>query len=154
MLVKQVPAIADVVLDAVTYKLLWDSFLIQLLGTRSVINRLASLLLQIAGTYGVEQNNTFVIESFFTQEDFASMVGATRQWVNKQIKELQKKRVLEIRNRTIVILDLKALEFLAGSSGVSLPNRRVRPTLRVGDDTPISTLLMSRCRLASSAGVG
>jgi len=112
-LVTTVPMIGKAVLDAISFKLLWDSLLLQILGTRSVPSRLAHLLIKLTVVHGVATHDQEItVNHYFTQEDFASMVGATRQWVNTQFRRFQRDGILQIRNRQITIRDLNRLEKL------------------------------------------
>lgn len=107
-LVTKVPGIGDAVFDAISSKLVWDSLLIQILGTRAIKERLAHLLVRLALFHGVTHGDHTVIR-YFTQEDLANMVGASRQWINIQMKEFKAKNMVDFRNKTIVILDLNKL---------------------------------------------
>lgn len=46
----------------------------------------------------------------FTEGELATMSGLTRETINREIKKLQKKGILDIKNRTIVVNDRSALE--------------------------------------------
>jgi CRP-like cAMP-binding protein len=105
--------IAIVVAEALSFKLLWDSLLLQTLATRSVSSRLALLLVKLAGMYGTCIEDGVLIEQKFTQENLANMVGTTREWVNAQLQTLQREGVLQLRSRHIVITDLPRLKQVA-----------------------------------------
>jgi CRP/FNR family transcriptional regulator len=111
-LVTSIPTIGEAVLDAITFKLLWDSLLLQVLGTRSSAARLAHLLVKLTAVFGVAHGLEITVSHYFTQEDFANMIGATRQWVNIQLRHFQRNGVLEIRNRQIIIRDFERLKKL------------------------------------------
>lgn len=112
MLVTTVPTIGKAVLDAISFKLLWDSLLLQVLGTRSISARLAHLLVKLTAAFGVVRELEITVSHFFSQEDFASMIGATRQSVNVHLKRFQRNGILEIRNRQIIIRDFDRLKKL------------------------------------------
>ncbi len=65
-----------------------------MLGTRSITERLAHLLLHLVDLYGVEDPDGIVIGAAFTHADLAHMVGATRQWVTISLKRLQEKGIV------------------------------------------------------------
>lgn len=104
--------IGSAVLDAVCFKLLWDSLLMQVLGTRSVTARLADLLVKLAALHGDSSPDGIVICRRFSQDDLAAMVGATRQWVNAKIVHFERRGLLAIRDNRLVIRDLRGLEDL------------------------------------------
>ncbi len=58
----------------------------QMLGTRSVIERLAQLLLNLGDLYGTPENGTVVIRRRITHDELAALVGSTRQWVTMMLK--------------------------------------------------------------------
>ena len=60
-----------------------------MLGTRSITERLAHLLLHLIDIYGVKEPQGILIGAAFTHADLAHMVGATRQWVTISLKRLQ-----------------------------------------------------------------
>src|SRR5262249_42901341 len=73
------------------------SALVQMLGTRSVTDRLAHLLLHLVDAYGIKVPDGILIGAAFTHADLAHMVGATRQWVTISLKRLQEQGVVVCR---------------------------------------------------------
>jgi CRP/FNR family transcriptional regulator, cyclic AMP receptor protein len=111
-----VPEIGDAVLDAICFKLLWDSLLMQGLGTRSVSARLADLLVKLAVLHGETRAEGVVICRRFSQDDLACMVGATRQWINTKLANFETRGFLAIRDNRLVIRDLAGLEDLVNET--------------------------------------
>jgi CRP/FNR family transcriptional regulator, cyclic AMP receptor protein len=107
-----VPEIGNAVLDAICFKLHWDSLLMQVLGTRSVSARLADLLVKLAALHGDPSRDGVVICRRFSQDDLACMVGATRQWINAKMVDFERRGLLAIRDNRLVIRDLPGLEDL------------------------------------------
>lgn len=107
------PKIAECVIDALSFKLLWLSLLLQMLGTKSVSKRLAQLLLQLSALYGVESRDGVEIRYSFTQEDLANMVGATRQWVSSTLSRFQREKIIHIGKRKLLILVPSRLQELS-----------------------------------------
>ncbi|MBI3435483.1 MAG: winged helix-turn-helix domain-containing protein [Proteobacteria bacterium] len=101
----EIPAVAFAVIEALTFKLQWVSVLLQILGTESVGERLAHLLVKLAETYGEPFENGMRIRFLFSHEDLAAMVGALRRWVSMAISSPQKAGVLRIHKRHLVIVD-------------------------------------------------
>lgn len=109
-LVEQIPDVAIAVIEGLVAKGKCYSALIQMLGTRSISDRLRQLLIILADTYGRREGDTIIIDRSITYEQVASIVGATRQWVTQSLDKLQRDGVLVISRREIQINKLKDLE--------------------------------------------
>jgi CRP/FNR family cyclic AMP-dependent transcriptional regulator len=109
-LVQQVPSLAIGLIEGLTFKGKCYSALAQMLGTRSITERLAHLLLHLADTYGIRDDEGILIGAAFTHADLAHMVGATRQWVTISLKRLQEQGVIVCRRSQIVVRQRSALE--------------------------------------------
>jgi len=75
--------------------------------------RLAKLLLRLADDR-VPDRGRIVLDLGLSQSDFAAMVGATRQAVNRALQSLAARRLIELDGRTIVLRDLPGLRRRAG----------------------------------------
>jgi CRP/FNR family transcriptional regulator, cyclic AMP receptor protein len=113
-LVVEVPRLAIGLIEGLTFKGKCYSALAQMLGTRSVSERLAQLLLHLADLYGVDDDDGVLISAAFTHADLAHMVGATRQWVTISLKRLQEKDVLISSKSRIIIRRPDVLKRLRG----------------------------------------
>ncbi|MCA3246197.1 MAG: Crp/Fnr family transcriptional regulator [Azospirillum sp.] len=102
-LIAEIPQLAIGLLDGLAFKGRCYSALAQMLGTRSVSERLAHLLLHLARAYGQATPDGIRIEAFFTHADLAHMVGATRQWVTISLKRLHERGVLQCSKSGIVV---------------------------------------------------
>ena len=102
-LVKKIPDLAVGLLEALVYKGKCFSSLIQLLGTRSISERLSQLLLALSANYGVPVEGGVAIRAQLTHEDLAHMVGASRQWVTTTLDRLQRQDIVHIRKRQVII---------------------------------------------------
>lgn len=109
----KVPAIAECIMIALSFKLRWVSLLLQNMGTESVRHRLAHLMLSLIEMYGVECDEGIQIRYPFTQEDFANMICATRQWVSVTFQGFQREGIIRVVKRRLIILDLAALHKMA-----------------------------------------
>ena len=105
----EVPAIAEYVIDALSFKLHWVSLLLQTVSTESVCHRLAHLLVSLSEMYGIECEEGILITHPFTQEDLANMVSATRQWVSMTFGRFQQEGIVCIKKRRLVIIDMAKL---------------------------------------------
>jgi CRP/FNR family cyclic AMP-dependent transcriptional regulator len=116
-LVMQIPSLAIGLIEGLTFKGKCYSGLAQMLGTRSVTERLAHLLLHLVDTYGVEDSDGVLIGAAFTHADLAHMVGATRQWITISLKRLQDQGVITCRKSQIVVRRPDVLEEMRGQGG-------------------------------------
>lgn len=75
-----------------------------------ITTRLAKKILDLGNTFGVQEEGRTRIGVKVTQKDLASMIGATRESVNKQLKSLRTQGFIRIDEGTIEILDREKLE--------------------------------------------
>lgn len=111
-LAMRIPGLAMGLIEGLTFKGRCYSALAQMLGTRSVTERLARLLLHLMDSYGVAEPDGVLIATGFTHADLAHMVGATRQWVTISLKRMAGQGVLETRQGKLLIRDPQALRAL------------------------------------------
>ena len=113
-LVTQIPSLALGVIEGLSFKGRCYSTLAQMLGTRSITERLAHLLLHLADLYGVPEADGTLIAATFTHADLAHMVGATRQWVTISLKRLAEQGVVATCRSQIVICRADVLAQMRG----------------------------------------
>jgi CRP/FNR family transcriptional regulator, cyclic AMP receptor protein len=113
-LVAEIPNLAVGLIEGLSFKGKCYSTLAQMLGTRSITQRLAHLLLHLADLYGVDDPEGKVIAAAFTHADIAHMVGATRQWVTISLKRMQEKRIVRTKRSQIVVCRPDILEEMRG----------------------------------------
>lgn len=113
-LLDQRPRIALVLLEMLVHKGKCFSTLIQMLGTRSAMQRLAQLLTLMADMEGIRRESGIFIGRSLTQEELAKMVGATRQWISAAVERFREQGLLEFAPNKIIILDIDRLRALAG----------------------------------------
>lgn len=106
----QSASIAVALLDALAFKARCYSAMAQMLGTRSVTERLHRLLVFLSNIYGSQQGREIVIGIPFTHGDLANLIGSTRQWVTVQLSRLQARGAIRYHRGLIVILNLRALD--------------------------------------------
>lgn len=114
-LVVQVPNLAIGLIEGLAFKGKCYSALAQMLGTRSITERLAHLLLHLVELYGVDDPDGILIGSAFTHADLAHMVGATRQWVTISLKRMQEKEIVTSRKSRIVVRRPDLLQEMKGA---------------------------------------
>jgi CRP-like cAMP-binding protein len=111
-LAREIPDLALGIIDALVFKARCYSSLAQMLGTRSLSERLAHVLLHMAKMHGVADERTggVAIVAAFTHAEIANLIGATRQWVTISLNRLQDQGILAQRRGMLVILKPDALE--------------------------------------------
>jgi CRP-like cAMP-binding protein len=96
--------------EALEFKGKCLSALVQMLGTRSVAERLAMLLFNLADLHGIKEKEGIVIGKPFTHEVLAQMVGASRQWVTMTLDRMRNEGLIRIgRSHTIILQPNKLL---------------------------------------------
>jgi CRP-like cAMP-binding protein len=113
-LVVEVPNLAIGLIEGLTFKGKCYSALAQMLGTRSITERLAHLLLHLVELYGVEDPDGILISAAFTHADLAHMVGATRQWVTISLKRMQDRDIVTSRKSQIIVRRADLLQDMKG----------------------------------------
>jgi CRP/FNR family cyclic AMP-dependent transcriptional regulator len=109
-LVVQMPNFALALIEGLVAKGKCYSSMAQMLGTRSVIERLAQYLLNLSELYGTREGDTIVIHHKVTHDQIAAMVGSTRQWVTMMLKRFQAERIVAIEDSIIRIERIDLLE--------------------------------------------
>jgi CRP-like cAMP-binding protein len=118
-LAREVPDLALGIIDALVFKARCYSSLAQMLGTRSLTQRLAQVLLHLAHTYGFEEDETnrgITIAAAFTHAEIANLIGGTRQWVTISLNRLQKAGVLSQKRGLLVIRRIDLLSAAASAA--------------------------------------
>ena len=103
-LIEKIPSLALGVIEGLVFKGKCYSALVHMLGTRSVVERLARLLLTLSELDGRETEEGVLIDRTFTHEELANLVGATRQWVTKTLDKFCSEGTLSISDRKILVL--------------------------------------------------
>jgi len=116
-LATEIPNLAIGLIEGLTFKGKCYSALAQMLGTRSITERLSHLLLHLVELYGVKDPDGILIGAAFTHADLAHMVGATRQWVTISLKRLHDKNVLIVRKSKIIVRRIDVLQEMRGQEG-------------------------------------
>ena len=83
--------------------------LVEDLNTRPLSARLARNILVLARSYGVAQGDEIRIGLQLAQEDLAQLVGASRQRVNQELKELEREGALRVEPTRLVVLSKEKL---------------------------------------------
>ncbi|MCK4388990.1 MAG: Crp/Fnr family transcriptional regulator [Desulfobacterales bacterium] len=76
----------------------------------NISSRFAKKLIELAEIYGRQEADAILIDLRLTQKDLASMVGATRESINKELRVLREKGLVSISEGAIRIHDMARLK--------------------------------------------
>lgn len=100
-----VPNIAIALIEGLVTKGKCYSALVQMLGTRSITERLAQLLIILATAENLDRRgHRLVVDRNITHEQLAAIVGSTRQWVTSTLARFQKAGLIRIE-RDVIFID-------------------------------------------------
>ena len=77
---------------------------------RPVPSRVAGILLELAEDFGRQEPHGLVIDLAISQEELATLVGASRQTVNVSLRELERDGVIRRDGRRFVLLGVEQLQ--------------------------------------------
>lgn len=117
-LAREVPDLALAIIDALVFKAKCYASLAQMLGTRSLTERLGQLLMHLATAHGLpEPDGSVTVAAAFTHAEIANLIGGTRQWVTISLNRLQAAGVLTQRKGLLVIRRPDLLAAAAAEEG-------------------------------------
>lgn len=106
----QNPALMMNVIGALAERIRRDSNLLEDLSSSQVLARLAKLFL---GRYGGEELTAGLN---LTQKDLASLVGSSREMVNRSLKVIEEMGGIRMSRRSVIIIDKSVLQKIAGGT--------------------------------------
>jgi len=80
---------------------------------RDVRSRVADILLELGGDFGLEEAGGLLIDLPITQAELATLVGSTRQSVNVSLREFESEGLIGRKKRCFVLLKPDALRAAA-----------------------------------------
>jgi CRP-like cAMP-binding protein len=86
----------------------------EVMAFRSVEQRLAARLLELAERFGQDAAGGTAIDARLTQQELADMIGTSRETLATTISSLRERDVLDMQNQRVVIRDLDRLRELTG----------------------------------------
>jgi len=104
----QTPPLAGALVELLSSRLRHVTEYAESLAFLDVHARLARTLLEMAERYGVQREG-IEIDFDITQADLATMVGATRERVNRALAAFRSQGLVELRGKKIVLLDAARL---------------------------------------------
>jgi CRP/FNR family transcriptional regulator, cyclic AMP receptor protein len=99
--IERAPKIATKVMEVLVQRLREADRKIGSLGLMDVYGRVAHTLMDLAE----EENGRRVVKEKLSQQDIASMVGASREMVNRILKDLAERGSIAMEGRNIIILN-------------------------------------------------
>lgn len=131
-LARRVPDAALTIIDALVYKAKCYSALAQILGTRSMLQRLCALLLHLADTHGIARDDGTAITASLTHAELANLIGSTRQWVTVGLARLSDAGAIRQRKGLIVVLRSDVLRRMGAEEYDDRSSRLEEPSRRHG----------------------
>jgi CRP/FNR family transcriptional regulator, cyclic AMP receptor protein len=120
-LMERSPCLAAAVIEALEHKAKRLGFLVQLLATTSVPERLRLTLLNLIDLHGETTATGVRIDLRLSHEALAQMIGASRQWVCVAIGRLQREGLIAIESGTITVLRPDSLRLQGGGAEWRVP---------------------------------
>lgn len=109
---EHVPGLALAMCRQLTFKVRWTSTYAEMIARFDTTGRLQHLLLLYNEQFGqaIEPGKSYLLDLGMSQGDLATLVGATRGWVNDILQKWRRRGLVEFGDGKITILDLPALE--------------------------------------------
>lgn len=106
---RQFPQLALNFMKELTVRVRYNTSQMSSMASLDVSQRLARKLMDLAQTCGVAEATGVRINMFLTQTDLASLVGATRESINKSLRDFRQREWIHMHRQQITILDPEAL---------------------------------------------
>ncbi|MFO7680430.1 MAG: Crp/Fnr family transcriptional regulator [Chloroflexota bacterium] len=106
---RRYPQIALNFMQELSQRLRYNTLQMDSFASLDVSQRLARKLMELAQTYGQICHNGVTINITLTQSDLASLVGATRESINKNLRDFRRQQWIHMDQGQITILDPEAL---------------------------------------------
>jgi CRP/FNR family transcriptional regulator, cyclic AMP receptor protein len=113
-LIRQKPLVGLRMISLLSERLRYYETRMEDVSLKEVPARLASLILFLVESEGVQIPGEIRIPTRYTHEHIGTMIGANREAVTRAFGRLQDERVVELRRRLIYVEDVEALERVAG----------------------------------------
>lgn len=111
-LLTQNPDLARRLMTILCDRLRTTSLALEEVALMDIPTRLASLLLKLSNRYGVDNERGRRIELQLSQADLSSLIAATRESVNKQLRAWREQGILEEEDGHIILSQPDALQAL------------------------------------------
>lgn len=104
------PGIAISVLEELSGRLRATNTYVEHLATHSAAQRVVRTLIELADQHGIVERDATRINLHLTQNDLASLVGTTRETVNRVLSGLREQGLVRIERAQLSVINLPALE--------------------------------------------
>lgn len=112
-LIADFPRFAHNLIAALSFKSRWMMNTGDTLGTASVAQRIAQVIVMQAEVHGRTTTDGLRELTHMSHRDIATLVGASRQWVTTALADLQRRGLVRVGHRRITLMDGPRLEQLA-----------------------------------------
>ncbi len=110
--VRRCPQLALNLLNALSVRVRYNTEQVGSLATLDIPARLARKLLALVEMHGVPDGDGVRIEVALTQSDLASLIGATRESINKALAAFRRQGLIRLADGRIVVVDRERLAAL------------------------------------------
>lgn len=111
------PTMAIKIIEELGERMLRLENTMQSMGVRSVDARVCTLLLDFINKYGKNVQEGILIRLPLSREGMANYLGVARETVSRKLGQLESDGIIRsVTNKSILILDLKSLEEIAGAN--------------------------------------
>jgi CRP/FNR family cyclic AMP-dependent transcriptional regulator len=109
---RKIPDLAIGMTRLLASKVRWTAAYAETIAQYDCAGRLLHILLLYNEQFGepVEEGKRYVLDLSLNQTDLASLVGARREWVNRILRDWQRRGLIEYEAGRIMILDLPRVE--------------------------------------------
>ena len=118
-LIERNPAVALAIVRMLSDRLRQAEVRFAELAHKQVPARLASLILRLSASEGIVSREGIRIDTTYTHQQLATMIGSNREPVTRAMKELREKGAVEVVGRRIHLRDRDALEREAEGSSAA-----------------------------------
>ena len=94
---------------------------------RTIRERTVATLMELLGSHGRVAGDRWEIGLRLSHEEFANLIGATRETITLTLGQLQKEGLIEVNRRRITVLDRTRLAAEAAGGGTPAPKPAARP---------------------------
>ena len=112
-IVKRFPELSLAVIRALSVRLRWVTYLALTLETEPAFARICAVLLALSDRFAKKHNDGLLLDLTLTNDNFAAIVGVSRQFINTALHKLQGEKIIKIRQRKILLTNLAKLEACA-----------------------------------------
>ncbi|MDA8352308.1 MAG: Crp/Fnr family transcriptional regulator [Firmicutes bacterium] len=109
-LLEDQPKIAKKVMQVMGRQLIRLQRRLQNVTSGTVQQRVVYSLIRLSKEFGVQKESVMHISLPITHTEFGSMVGASRESINRALNQLRKAGLLEFNRNEVLIYDMKALQ--------------------------------------------